>query len=257
MKWTEISAGDLNTAEQRIGVALGNKAGSVISRISTDPVFVKNVTGFMTKGGIEPSMNQKRAREIMGDNFFGIEDAVTHLHVNPSRFEIACLKKIPTTDEQLEEVKETHVLAAVFSNSILEIRANVEGKRAIANYDSDVRFNYNNLTFAVRKGYPAWRLVSKWIIPVSTNKLWKEQQMLLGENEETPTARVTVYAMAGYYLMTGEMLFCSSWARCLDSDLDGRRRVAVRFCPDGVAISCFQDDCRDEYYGLASIRKFD
>lgn len=41
MKWTQIPAGDLHAAEQRVRVALGNKADSVVNLINTQPEFVE------------------------------------------------------------------------------------------------------------------------------------------------------------------------------------------------------------------------
>jgi hypothetical protein len=42
------------------------------------------VVQLIHSGGFEPSTSQKRAREIMGRNFFGVEEAIKHFGVNPS-----------------------------------------------------------------------------------------------------------------------------------------------------------------------------
>jgi len=119
MKWTEIPAGDLNAAERRIRVALGDNAGTVVARANADPGFVTNAAGFTVNGGHEPTMSQQCAREIMSVNFFGVEEAMRHFHVKLRQFDLAGFGEIPGTEEELEAAKDSHILVAVFPLSIL------------------------------------------------------------------------------------------------------------------------------------------
>jgi len=48
MRWTEIPAGDLHAAEQRMRVALGENASAVVERINNDPLFLGRIAGFAT-----------------------------------------------------------------------------------------------------------------------------------------------------------------------------------------------------------------
>jgi len=41
------------------------------------------------------------------------------------------------------------------------------------------------------------------VVPNSTSKTWPEQQALLSNKEETPTARVMVYTIIGHFASTG------------------------------------------------------
>jgi hypothetical protein len=145
--------------------------------------------------------SQQRAREIKGQNFFGTEGAIKHFGVNPSKAETAALAEVLFTEETLESCKDTHVLVAVFPMSILDIRGKVERKLF---YDHSW---YNKESFAKDKGEIGWRLVRKTPVPDSTSKTLDEQQVLLDQNEETPSARVMVYMIIGHYLATGERLF--------------------------------------------------
>ena len=166
------------------------------------------VVRLIQNGGFEPTTSQNRAREIIGRNMFGIEEAIKHFGVNPSKQQLAVLSEIPFTEGTLEECKNTHVLVAVFPMSILDIR----GKAKLFYYQSW----YNKESFAKDKGDVSWQLVRKTPVPNSTSKTWQEQQALLSTNEETPTARVMVYTIIGHFLATGERLFEHVYVSCSD-----------------------------------------
>jgi hypothetical protein len=227
-------------------------AQRVISSQGND--LAAKVVKLIQNGGFEATTSQKRAREIMGRNMFGIEDAIPHFGVNPSKIQIAALADVPFTEATLEACKDTHVLVAVFPLSILEIRGKVaQGQRLF--YDQDW---YNKQAFAKEKGETEWKLIRKTPITNSTSKTWPEQQALLAKNEETPTAQVMVYTIIGHFLATGERLFENIYVRCSDVGSNGYRvRVGV-FDARGLSVSySYWDDGRNGSFGVASARKFD
>ena len=128
MKWTDIPHGTITAAEQRLWVAIGDNADVVATRINTDPGFVTRLAGFAVNPPFADkwctSLNAQwlRAREIMGKNFFGIEEAVQDFGVHPSETQLAALAQVPFTEEVLQSHKDTHILVAVFPLSILDIR---------------------------------------------------------------------------------------------------------------------------------------
>jgi hypothetical protein len=69
---------------------------------SKDNDLAAKVVRLILNGGFEPTTSQKRAREIMGRNTFGIEEAIRHFGVNPTRQQIAALSEIPCSEETLE-----------------------------------------------------------------------------------------------------------------------------------------------------------
>lgn len=83
--------------------------------------LAQKIVRLIENGGFEPTTSQKRAREIMGRNFFGVEEAIKHFGVNPSRSQLAALAEIPWSEEVLAACRDTHVLVAVLPLSILEI----------------------------------------------------------------------------------------------------------------------------------------
>ena len=213
-----------------------------------DPKMRERLVCFWRSGGYNPTTTQKRAREIMGKNCFSIEEAIRHFGVNPTRQQAVALSEIPFSEATLEACKNTHILVAVFPLSILEIR----GKGGKLFYNQDW---YEKELFARDRGDAEWRLIRKTPVENSTNKTWQEQQALLVENEETPTARLMVYATIGHFLATGERLFEKLYVRSSDVGSGGYRVSVGAFGSGGLDIDRDWDDYRDDSLGLPSARK--
>lgn len=217
-----------------------------------DPEMRKRLVRFWISGGVEPSTSQKRARKIMDRNCFGIEEAIKHFRVNPSKQQLAALSEVPFSEETLKECVNTHILVAVFPLSISGIRGKVSGGQLLF-YEQDW---YNKQAFAQDKGEVSWQLIRKTPVANSTSKNWPEQQALLAQNEETPQARVMVYAIIGHYLATGERLFEDVWVRCSDIGSDGYRVFVGCFAADGLRVDGGGwDDGRRGCLGVSSARK--
>lgn len=209
------------------------------------------VVRLIENGGFEPSTSQTRAREIMGRNFFGVEEAIKHFGVNPSRQQLALLAEVPYSEEALAASKDTHVLVAVFPLSLLDVRGKVADKSLFYSQDW-----YNRQAFAKERGEVGWQLVRKTPIADSTNKTWNEQQALLSSDEETPTAQVMVYTIIGHYLATGERLFENIYVRTSSLDSDGFRVDVGVFDAGGLDVDIWDDSFRVSDIGLSSARKF-
>jgi len=209
------------------------------------------VVRLIQNGGFEPSTSHKQARAIMGKNFFGVEEAIKHFGVNPSKQQLAYLAEVPFTEEVLKSCKDTHVLVAVFPMSILDIRGKVEHKLFYSHDDAW----YNKQAFAKDKGEVGWQSVRNVPIADSTNKTWNEQQVLLSKDEETPKARVMVYTIIGHFLATGERLFENIYVRCSDLDSDGDRIDVGDVDAEGLDVHSWRDGYRYGIIGLSAARK--
>ena len=250
--WTQVPAGDINAANQRLWVAIGDNAEEVATRINTDPAFVANIARLMVNSGYEPSTSQKLAREIMGKNFFGIEEAIKHFGVNATKQQLAYLAEVLFSEEVLKSCKDTHVLVAVFPLSILDIRGitrKLENQTLFYSQDW-----YDKQAFAKDKGKVSWQLVRKEPIANSMSKTWNDQQALLSKDEETPTARIVVYTMVGHFLATGERLFEKIYVRCVDLASDGDRVGVGYFDSKGIYVYYWDGD-RNDFVGLSGARK--
>ena len=209
------------------------------------------VVRLIQNGGFEPTTSQKRAREIMGRNMFGIEEAIKHFGVNPSRQQLAGLSEIPFSEAVLEQCKGTHILVAVFPISVLEVRGKVQDKGLFYNQDW-----YNKEAFAKDHGEGTWQLVRKTPVDNSTSKNWQEQQALIGKDDEVPAAQVMVYTIIGHFLATGERLFEKIYVRTSSVGSDGGRVSVGVFDSDGLDVGGWDDGARDGSLGVSSARKF-
>ncbi len=217
---------------------------------SKDNDLAKKVVRLIQNGGFEPSTSQKHAREIMGKNIFGVEEAIRHFRVNPTKQQLAYLAEVPFTESVLEACKDTHVLVAVFPISLLDIRGACKDQGLFYNQDW-----YNKQSFAKEKGEVGWQLSRKTPVSDSTSKTWDEQNKLLGKDDEVPSVRAVVYTMVGHYKATGERLFEKIWVRCSDLDSDGDRVVVGSFDALGLLVHVCWDVYRSHSVGLASARK--
>ncbi|OGZ20684.1 MAG: hypothetical protein A2654_00105 [Candidatus Nealsonbacteria bacterium RIFCSPHIGHO2_01_FULL_43_31] len=233
-------------------VVTGRKAGAgreFWGKLAHDEELFKKVVSVVISG-FEPTTNQKRAREIMGRNFFGVEEAIKHFGVNPTRQQLAALSEIPFSEAVLEQSKDTHVLVAVFPLSILEIRGKVDSKLF---YDQSW---YNKESFAKERGEVNWQLVRKTPVDNSTSKNWLEQQVMLGKDDEVPTAQVMIYTIIGHYIATGERLFENTYVRTSSVDSGGRRVGVGVFGSEGLGVDSWWDGYRVGDIGVSSARKF-
>ncbi|MFH1859058.1 MAG: hypothetical protein ABIJ80_02230 [Patescibacteria group bacterium] len=231
------TAGLTDVLAQRVIDSKGNDLATKVVRL-------------IENGGYEATTSQKRAREIMGKNFFGIEEAIKHFGVNPSKKETATLAEVPFTEGVLESHKDTHILVAVFPMSILDVR-----KMDNSLFYSSSGGWYESEKFAKNKGAVSWQLVRKIPAEDSTSKNWDEQQALLSKDDETPSVQIMAYTIIGHY-KTGERLFENVYVRtsCVASDGD---RVSVgSFDSGGLRVDDWWDDDRNSSLGLSSARKF-
>lgn len=252
MKWTDIPTGQTNCAFQRFMGSFGDNADTVVSQLNSDDVYLNRVSVLCKNNGFEPSTNQTRAREIMGANVFGVEEAIKHYGISPSGRHLAYMAEVGYSEQTLIACKDTHILSAVFRFSGLEVREKVKSKKVF--YKQNKQNWYDEQPFANDKGALEWHLVRKTHVKDSMSKTWSQQQDLLLPEEETPTFQVLAYTVIGHFLATDEKLFEDVYVRCSDLDSDGHH-VCVRFLPDGFYIAYQYDDGRDDYVGVSFSRK--
>jgi hypothetical protein len=166
-------------------------------------------------------MEPNSARKIMGLNYFGIEDAIEHFGVIPTKEELANLADVPFSWKLLRKLKKTHILIAVFPLSIIEIRTKVRTNLFSGHWDL-----YEG-TFLKEKEGANWQLVRKKHVPGSLMKSRPEQEKLLSEKEEVPTARVLVYTIIGQCLTHDDFLFDWGWVRTSSKDTSENDRFNV------------------------------
>lgn len=212
--------------------------------------LAKKVVAYIQRGGYEATTSQKLAREIMGKNYLGIEEASQHFGVKFGK-ELARFDEIPFPEFVLEECKDTHILFAGFPLTILDVRSKVS-------QDLFWRHGcawYNNQVFAKKEKVELrWHLTQKDIVPGSTNKTYQDQLAMFSEDEEIPRTCEVIYMTILYFLATRNRLFKSIWVRCQDKTDSGRRGHVGDFDRGGLVVSDWYDDAWS-FIGVVASRK--
>ena len=160
---------------------------------------------------------------------------------------------MPFSPKVLEECRETRILAYLAPLSLVGIWT---ANTPMSYSESNPRYGQEKEKFARTKVKVGWYLIRKDVTPTSLKKTWDEQLVLLGKNEEVPSAAVMAQAILLHYLGTGERLFESFYLRTSDVDSDGCRVHVGSFDADRLRFDYdLWDDDRSDYLGLASSRK--
>jgi hypothetical protein len=211
----------------------------------------------IVKGGYEATASQKRAREIMGKNFLGIEEASQHFGVSFGK-ELVRFDEIPFPETVLTECKDTHILFPGFPLTILDVRSKVSPD-LFWRHESAW---YNNQAFAKKDRVELrWHLIRKDIVPESKSKTYQEQLAMLSEDEEVPRAREVVYMIILYFLATEtrhfltpvNRLFERNYVRCQD-EVGGDRVLVGVFGEGGLRVSLWSENARRSR-GIGASRK--
>lgn len=257
MKWTEIPSGQTHKAFNTLMNAFGDRADAIVERINADETVALRVATLCYHNGYEPSVSQVKAREIMGKNFFGIEEAQKHFGVPLSKRQLAYMAEVPFSEEVLRECKDTHILVAYAPMAIVAVRAKTASVKLPAKHRMFYQQDwYDNNEVGNGVGALEWRLVRKTSVPDSKSKTWQEQQNLIDSKiDETPEANVMVYTIIGHFLNTGERLFEKEYVRTRTLDSDGHHvRVGI-FHAEGLNVGHCWDGYRNVSIGLSAARK--
>lgn len=253
--WNQLPVEDINKANERLWDTVGENAEEVLNRLITDSGFVIKVAEVMINGGFEilPTTEQRRARKIMGKNFFGIEDAVKHFGVKPTGCQLEILAKIPFDEKTLENCRDTHILVAVFPLSIIDIRSIVNNfSQGTLLYTQDW---YSDHAFARDKGEVGWRLVQKTPVLNSFLKTWDEQLEFLSEDEEVPTAQIITYTAVAYFLTNDDLILRDVYVRTSSVDTASDRVCFGNFHNLCFGINHYWDDGASSVLGISTIKK--
>lgn len=261
MRWTEIPAGGLHAAEQRLRVALGDRADDLVTLVNADRSFANLVASDIMKRIAEKRIeslnlnpwwerNWEKARKIMGqDNFFGIKEAIRHFNVKTDYQRVEnVFSEIPFSEDVLKQSRNTHILVAVFPLSISEMQEHI-------NVNCDVWY----YEISRNRCEMGWHLIRKTQVKNSFRKEWRKQETLIGEYEEVPTVQLMLYTVIGHYLTTGKRLFKDIYVRTssvINSagpvDSCYLRVIVGSFRSGGVCINCCYDNIHVELLGISS-----
>jgi hypothetical protein len=261
-------------------VVTGRKAGAgkeFWAKLAHDELLFRDVVALVMNDGklvqparttiaYKPTPSQIRAGEIMGKNFLGIEDAMSHYGAAYTADQLAMLAEVSIDgvsgadlEAMFEECKNTHLLVAGFPMTIVDIRKKTPGKKPKKSFYSYQDAWYNTQAFATDELVRfCWHLIRKTEVENSRGAAFEAQWRLLGPEDYVPRACDLVYAVVLYFMVTRERLLASRYIRCIDLSSDSGGRVHVGFFgADGLNIVDYwgDNDNPEDYIGLSSARK--
>ena len=224
------------------------------SKLAHDSALFRQVVNFVNGTPAEGGTTTPEiASEITGDNFHGIDALERHLGVKLSAKSKKLFLTVPFSPEVLQVCRETHVLVACGPLSLLDVR---QAQTGLFYAKSDPWYGQPSEQFARSKVKAGWQLVRKNPVPDSTSKTWDEQNSLLGQDEQVPSASVLAQAILIHYLETKERLFEQIYVRCSDVGSVGIRVHLGYFGGGGLSVYDRWVVHRDGNVGLSSSRKF-
>lgn len=207
----------------------------------------------LVQQGTETAVSDTEARTIMGENFFGLADAVRHFGVRPTQEDVVRLATVPFSAAVLQACAETHILVAVFPLSILAIRSKAHPRLF---YEPEKGSYEDELWAQTAPDHVQWHLVLKEPVRHSLLTTWENGTKLLMRKEEVPTAQIMVYTIIGHFLTSGERLFSAVYVRCADAASRERRAGVGYFGSQGLTISTSRDGSFHKNQGLAAVRVY-
>ena len=280
MKWTEILAGELHVAEQRLRVALGDKASEVVEKINSDAAFADSVAaqiimmaGEAKKKSVSTSL--RLARLILGNNIFGLEEWETLYGVKFTKKQRREAGKFPWSESILtspcpfspgKQIKDTH-FAFLGITGINGQPLTVTQWNVIHPATGQPKFYFNSNPWHAGQPYadtatlePKWYLLLKEIVPNSTGKTPEDQVAMLPAEYETPAtiAEVTKDILA--FRKLSVRLNPSRWAACIERTIKTARIGAGLvscvgdFGGDGLVVSGWSGGI-DDGVGVGASRK--
>lgn len=195
-------------------------------------------------------ISEKVAQGIMGNNLVPIEAATSHYKISTNaNMRRGLSNNILFSEALLEECKDTHILVPHIPITLSEIREKI----GIITTPNGHPGHCEGI-FSGKYLYAQWGLFRKTVVPDSVNKPFEDQRLLLTKQEEIPEVSMLAYAVALYYLTSGNRLFSDIRARCTKSGFTTLRPV-VGSSDKGVYLLQFAEYWSDKNTGLGSQRK--
>jgi hypothetical protein len=183
------------------------------------------------------------AREIMGPNFHGVDQAGNYFSVIFTPKQRKLLEVVPFSVQGLQASAETHLLVAGYPLTIMDML--LRDQRMFYSH-SQPWFGEDAQHFATRtKVKAAWHLVRKTPLPGSTDKAWNAQRALVPQADYIPSTALVAYAATLHAQILGERIYAGENVRTSDVSVGGFRVDVGDFTQTcGLVINYWNDEPR-------------
>ncbi|MBI2952236.1 hypothetical protein HYY27_09080 [bacterium] len=210
----------------------------------------------------------ERARDLLGQNFFGVQDWSTFCGATLSPDQARRVAAFPWGEEVLNApcpfvegrlVRETHFaflgLGAIDGAPLTVLRLHdLHARAGRPLFYHAANPWYEKFAFASETTCDfRWRLALQEIVPGSAGKAFEDQMAALPPGYEVPSAVEEALKATLHFVKNGVCLNARKWGRCRDTLPDGSRVSVGRFGPRGLFINHYWGD--GSGLGLAASRK--
>ena len=183
-----------------------------VQRIIQSPEnnLARKLVNLAFNNGYEDTSSQRRAREIMGNNFIGIGEVQGYFGLIFSPHQTRILAEIPYSEQTLRETKDSCLLFPGYPFSIVDLQNLLGG-------ESSLREDIYSKLFASDKVFARWYLISKSPWGTSLYEPFEKQLEYIAKyarEYEVPRACEVIYMLLLYSrarkdrLMKGWFTWC-------------------------------------------------
>ena len=215
-----------------------------------NPVLRERILKCWRTNGFNHTLDPKVAREIMGENYIGLDSVRKELKVAYTEEQLyALMRGIPFSTSTLERCAHSHILFPGYPLTIRDFMKMWPDFFNLSNFERHAREVIIDTPVETR-----WYLMSKSIVPGSNMKTYENQLGLLGDDEAVPKACEIVYASILYHLTNNGHIFLNYYVRCPELVGDGYMRHIGDFPSGRFDIDISRPDARRIDIGIAVLK---
>ena len=185
----------------------------------TNPDMRERLVKYWKSGGYSLTENHKKARDTMGSNFVGIEDAVEIFKITPTNDQLRLLSNIMFKERDLILRRDRHVLIPIFPLPISYLVSKFPSLVSIGT-------KFRKSDFYTQIVSPKWVLVEKEPIIDSYSSTWEEQRTIFQKKDKlTNISHLSVFVLIYTFILCRKkyISFCHNHcSRCNDSFEDNK-----------------------------------
>jgi hypothetical protein len=240
-----------------------------LTKLCAEPDYARRVAEFISRGGLDVSIDQRIARAVMNENFFSVDDWLGLCGVNFSPKQLRQVVGFPWREEILnstcllcgEVVRDCH-FAFVGPDrvngkplTILKLHEfyPLTGQPRFYSYAPGAWYSRQDFAGKTTMAF-RWYLLHREIVPRSEDKTFNVQRERLPVCYEAPLAVTEILKDLLVFCKTGVRVKSLRRARCADIASHGSNIAVGAFGEDGLGIGSFPDTCFYDI-GIAASRK--
>ncbi|MCX6795977.1 MAG: hypothetical protein NTW06_00585 [Candidatus Falkowbacteria bacterium] len=262
--------GEIEASLQALENAIRERGGyprDLFNRFHTDYEYTRRIAQAMMRKGPVGHIELRLARAVLGRNIFTAADWVSFYDVTFTKKQYSNASKFPWNGDILAStcplcgrtVRDCHFAFLGLdrlNNDLLTILKFQELHPAMAQPQFASHASRSLEKFVKETTMsPRWYLLHTNIVPMSENKTFKEQKVMLTAEYEVPSAVTEVAKDLLVSIKTGVYANPSRFGRCTDVDSFGGRVTVGSFDADGPDFSYPDDDVRFNNVGVTASRK--